>query len=55
MRQSDIVLDKYWVTHSGYFRLSTTVALGMGIIDGNLLYCHGVAERNVDKKFSTLE
>ena len=42
MRQSDILLDKYWVTQSGYFRLATTVALGMGVIDGNLIYCHAV-------------
>ena len=55
MRQSDLSLDKYWVTQSGYFRLATTVALGMGIIDGNLLYYYGVAEGNNDKKISTLE
>ena len=51
MFQYDIALDKYWVTQSVYFRLSTTVALGMGITDGKLLYCHGVAEGNVEKKF----
>ena len=50
MRQSNISLDKYWVTQSGYFRLATTVSLGIGIEYGNLLYCHGVADRNVDKK-----
>ena len=55
MRQSDILLEKYWVTQRGYFRLATTVALGMGITDGKLLYCHGVAEGNKDKKISTLE
>ena len=55
MRQSDILLDKYWVTKSGYFRLASTLALGMGITDGKLLYCHGVAEGNEDKKISTLE
>ena len=37
MRQSDLVLEKYWVTQSGYFRLTTTVALGMSVIDGKLL------------------
>ena len=55
MRQSDLSLEKYWVTQSGYFRLATTVALGMGITDGKLLYYHGVAEGNKDKKTSTLE
>ena len=55
VRQSDLALEKYWVTQSGYFRLATTVALGMGITDGKLLFCHGVAEGNMDKKFLTLE
>ena len=36
MRHYDLVLEKYWVTHNGYFRLATTVALGVGIADGNL-------------------
>ena len=54
MRQPDLVLEKYWVTQSGYFRLATTVALGMGITDGKLLYFHGVAEVNVGKNKSTL-
>ena len=27
----------------------------MGITDGKILYCHGVAEENSDKKISTLE
>ena len=55
MRQSDIALEKYWVTKIGYFRLAATVALGVGITDGNLLYCHFVAEVNVDKTVSTLD
>ena len=42
MRQSDIALDKYWVTHSSYFRLANTLVLGMGISDGKLLLCHGI-------------
>ena len=55
MRQYYLKLDKYWATQSGYFRLATTVAFSMGIIDGKLIYCHGVTEENVDKKISTLE
>ena len=35
MQQSDLSLEKYWVTQSGYFCLVTNVALGMGIIDGS--------------------
>ena len=52
MRKSDIALEKYWVTQSGYFRLATTVALGMGITYGKLLFCHGFSEGNVDNKIS---
>ena len=50
MGQSDLSLEKYRVTQSGYFRLTATVALGMGITDGKLLYCHDVEEGNEDKK-----
>ena len=54
MRQYDLELDKYWVTQSGYFRLATKVALDMGITDGKLLYCHGVAEGNMARKLRHL-
>ena len=40
MEKSDLAPEKYWVTQSGYFRLETTVALGMGITDGKFLLCH---------------
>ena len=55
MLQSDLALEKYWVTQSGYVRLVTTMVLDMGIAYGKLLYCQGVAEGNVDKKISRLE
>ena len=55
MRQYDLVQDNYWVTQSGYFILATTVALGMGIVDGKTLYCRGVADGNLEKNISTLE
>ena len=55
MRQYDTEIDKYWVTQSGYFRLSTTVELGMSIVDGKLLFYHGFSEGNVYKKVSTVE
>ena len=55
MRQYDLSIEKYWVTQSGYFRLATTVASGIGIKDGEILYCRGVAKGNEDKKISTLE
>ena len=55
MQKSDLVLEKYWVTRSGYFRLATTVALGMGISYGKLLLCHGISEESEDKKITTRE
>ena len=42
MRQSDIALEKYWATQSGYFRLATIVALGIGITNAKLLLYNGV-------------
>ena len=48
--QSEIDLEKCWVTHSGYFRLATIVALGMEITNGKILFCHGIKEGSVDKK-----
>ena len=30
-RQSDLALEKFWVTHRGWLRLCTTVAMGMTI------------------------
>ena len=50
MWQSDLVLEKYWVTHSGYFRIATVVKFGMGITDGKLLFCIGISEGSVDNK-----
>ena len=47
MWQSDLAVDKYWVKQSVCFRLATTVALGMGITDGKIMYCHSVTEINV--------
>ena len=44
MRNSELALEKYWETESGYFILTITVALGMGIEDGKLLFCHGISE-----------
>ena len=55
MRQSDVSLEKYWATPSGYFRLATTLALGIGRTDGKLLLCHGISEGSVDKEILTRE
>ena len=55
MLQSYLELEKYWLTQSGYFRPATTVALGMVITDGKMLFCHGISKVNVDKEISTIE
>ena len=55
IRWSDLALDKYWVTQSGHFRLATKLALGMGITDGKLLYCHVVSDGNMDRRILTLD
>ena len=55
MQQSDIELDKYWLTQSGYFRLAYTLELGVYIKDSNLLFCHVISEESMDKNISTRE
>ena len=55
MHQYELSLEKYWVTQSGYFRLSTTLALGTSIKYGKLLFCHGVLEGNIYKEISMIE
>ena len=55
MQQSDLALQKYWVTQSGYFRLSTIVALGMGIADGMLIFCYVISQDFLDKNNSAIE
>ena len=43
------------MTQSGYFKLATTVVLGMDITDGNILFCHGISKESVDKKIATID
>ena len=43
------------MTQSGYFRLATTVTLGMGVINGKLLLCHSVSQESGEKNISTKE
>ena len=40
----DLATEKYWVKQSVYFRLVTTVALGMGITYGKIIFYHGIPE-----------
>ena len=53
IRQYDLALEKYWLIQSEYFRIATTVTLGMRITDANLLFYNGISEQNRDKKFLT--
>ena len=51
MRQYDLALEKYWVTHSGYFRLAVIVALGMGMTYENLPFCYLFQKKGGKRKF----
>ena len=55
MWQYELEIDKYWVTRSKYFRLLTTVELGIRITDGNILLCHGISEEIEDKTIKIRE
>ena len=44
------MVEKYLVTHSVYFRLTSTVESVVGITNGKILYCHGISEGSVEKK-----
>ena len=55
MRKSDLVVEKYWVTQSGYFRLATTLELFLEVANGIILLCHGILYGSEDKKISTRE
>ena len=53
MRQSDLALEKYWMTQSGYFRHATIVVLGMCITYGELLFYNVILKASVEKNVST--
>ena len=55
MQNSDLELDKYWATKSGYFRLETEAVLGMGIAKEKPLFYHEISEGSVDKKVLIME
>ena len=40
--QSDIVLEKFWVTQCGWIRFCTNVAMGMTINNSRKCFCYGV-------------
>ena len=49
------MLDKYLSNQSIYFKLATTVVLGMGIAYGKLLFCHGISEKSKEKTVAIRE
>ena len=55
MCKSILALEKYWVNQSYYFRLVTTVTLGVRIKYGKILFCHDISEVSEDNVFSTIE
>ena len=48
-RQSDLALDKWWVTQFGWLRLCTPVAMGMTITNCWKLLCYGVKRDHYEK------
>ena len=50
----ELVIEIYWVTHSGYFILATTVAFSVGVTDTKILFCRGISEKIRDKKTSMI-
>ena len=43
------------MTQIGDFRLATITALGMGITDGKILFCHGISELIRNRKIAARE
>ena len=48
-RQSDISLEKFWVTQCGWLRLCTTGDMGMTINNCWKLFCYGFNSNHHDK------
>ena len=47
--QSDLLLDKLWVTQCGWIWLCTTVSMGMTITNFWRLFCYGVKRDHYEK------
>ena len=48
-RQSDLALEKFWLTQCGWIRLCINVAMGMNINNGWKMFCYGVKRDHYDK------
>ena len=49
LRQSNLALEKWWVTQCGWLRLCTPVAMGMTITNCWNLFCYGVKRYHYEK------
>ena len=54
-RQSDLVLDKFWVTQCGWLRSCTTVYIEITITNGCKLFHYGVKIYNYEKSIGIRE
>eukprot|EP00978_Attheya_sp_CCMP212_P033928 scaffold139680_cov35-Attheya_sp.AAC.1 len=54
VRQSELKLEKKWVTHDGYFRIFTSI-LGVTVIDTWKAYKHHLHARSADKDCKVLD
>ena len=54
-RQSDLALERFWVTQYSWLRLCTTVSIGMKITNFWKLFCYGVKRDHYDKFISIRE
>ena len=54
-RQSDLALEKWWVTQCGWLRIGTTVAMGMSINNCWKLFRYGVKRDHYDKLIGIIE
>ena len=45
MHKYDLVIDKYWVTHSDYFIIVNKVKNSMEITDINIILCMCIKEK----------
>ena len=49
LRQSDLALEKFWITQYGCLRLFTAVDMGMKISDCWKLFCYGIKREHHEK------
>ena len=53
MHKYDLVIDKYWVTHSDYFIIVNKMKNSMEITDTDIILCICIKEKKGDRKITT--